>query len=65
MKSKDTLNDFKNQLARQQMEAEVAMGVRRLSYEDFKRKARAYQIEFTATARSSATRNSAKRSWRS
>ena len=46
MKSKDTLNDFKNQLARQQMEAEVAMGVRRLSYEDFKRKTRAHQIEF-------------------
>ena len=46
MKSQDTLNDFKNQLARQQMEAEVAMGVRRLSYEGFKRKARAHQIDF-------------------
>ena len=46
MKSQDTLNDFKNQLARQKMEAEVAMGVRRLSYEDFKRKARAHQINF-------------------
>lgn len=46
MKRQETLNDFKNQLARQQMAAEVEMGVRRLSYEDFKRKARAHQIDF-------------------
>lgn len=46
MKTKDTLNDFKNQLARQQMAGEVAMGVRKLSFEDFKRKAREHQIDF-------------------
>jgi len=46
MKTKDTLNDFKNQLARQQMIGEVAMGVRKLSFEAFKRKAREHQIDF-------------------
>lgn len=46
MKTKDTLNDFKNQLARQQMAGEVAMGVRKLSFEAFKRKAREHQIDF-------------------
>ena len=42
----ETLNDFKNQLARQQMAGEVAMGVRKLSFEAFKRKARGHQIDF-------------------
>lgn len=46
METKDTLNDFKNQLARQQMMGEVAMGVRKLSFEDFKRKAKEHQIDF-------------------
>ena len=33
-----------NQLARNQMQSEVQMGVRRLSYEAFKRKAREHQV---------------------
>lgn len=46
MNTKDTLNDFKNQLSCQQMMGEVAMDVRRLSFEDFRRKAREHQIDF-------------------
>lgn len=46
VKQKETLNDLMNQMARQKMAGEVAMGVRTLSYEAFKRKARQHQIEF-------------------
>lgn len=41
-----TYNDKMNQFARNQMQSEVQMGVRRLSYEAFKRKAREHQIQF-------------------
>ena len=41
-----TYNDKLNQVARHQMLSEVQMGVRRLSYEAFKRKAREHQVQF-------------------
>ena len=46
MSKEYTYNDRMNQLARHQMLSEVQMGVRRLSYEAFKRKAREHQIQF-------------------
>lgn len=46
MSKEYTYNDRMNQLARHQMQSEVQMGVRRLSYEAFKRKAREHQIQF-------------------
>ncbi len=46
MSKEYTYNDRMNQLARHQMLSEVQMGVRRLSYEAFKRKAREHQVQF-------------------
>lgn len=46
MSKEYTYNDRMNQLARNQMQSEVQMGVRRLSYEAFKRKAREHQVQF-------------------
>lgn len=46
MSKEYTYNDRMNQLARHQMLSEVQMGVRCLSYEAFKRKAREHQVQF-------------------
>lgn len=43
---KETLNDIVNQMAMQAMKKEACMGLRKISYEDFKRRARAHQVKF-------------------
>jgi hypothetical protein len=46
MKTKETIYDMVNQIARNDMIRENYMGVRKLSYEAFKRKTREHQIGF-------------------